>query len=49
MTSEGKDKARADRLTAALRDNLKRRKAQGRSQVAAGEPTADTAPDGKAS
>ncbi|MEO7603087.1 MAG: hypothetical protein ABIS39_07500 [Sphingomicrobium sp.] len=49
MASDDKDKARDDRLAAALRDNLKRRKAQGRSQAAAGEPTAATVADEKAS
>ena len=33
--------ARAERLAAALRENLKRRKAQARSQRQAGEPTDD--------
>ena len=47
MTRDGKDKERGDRLAAALRDNLKRRKAQGRSQAAAGDPLADDAKDEK--
>jgi hypothetical protein len=37
--------ARAARLAAALRENLKRRKAQSRAQ-AGGEPAADASPSG---
>jgi hypothetical protein len=44
MTSDDKDRARDDRLAAALRDNLKRRKAQGRSQAAADDPAAGDPP-----
>lgn len=35
---KAKPKARAERLAAALRDNLKRRKAQARAQAGADDP-----------
>jgi hypothetical protein len=43
MTSKDKDKARADRLAEALRENLRRRKAQARS-LAEGTPGTDDQP-----
>ena len=44
----GKDKGRGDRLAAALRDNLKRRKAQARAKVEAPSSSADLSPDASA-
>ena len=38
-----KDKARADKLAAALKDNLKRRKAQAKARTAPVSPEAPTA------
>lgn len=41
--------ARSERLAAALRENLKRRKAQARSRIAAAEPADGSAKSGAAS
>ncbi|GBU18265.1 hypothetical protein AwMethylo_24800 [Methylobacterium sp.] len=48
MTAAGKgDAARAERLKAALRENLRRRKAQGRARAETGAPPqAETERDG---
>ncbi len=40
-TMAGKDEERAKRLAAALRENLKRRKAQAREAAASKEPRSD--------
>lgn len=43
-TREGKRTAREERLAAALRENLRKRKAQERARKAGGDPTGEADP-----